>query len=57
MNEDEQFIFIHGAKAEFHWLCNKIVHDGRDPYLVAEAMLEELAKSMRGYQLLWDSAL
>jgi len=49
------YLYIQAARNEFHWLTNKIVHDGRDPFFVAEAMLEKLVKSIQKYQDLWDS--
>ena len=47
---------IESARKEFHFLCEKIIHDGRDPYIVAEAMLERLVSAMRDYKKLWEAA-
>ncbi|MDZ4341325.1 MAG: hypothetical protein U1E51_02675 [Candidatus Binatia bacterium] len=49
-------VYNQAASNEFHHLCKTIVHDGRDPYIVAEAMLERLVQAMREYQALWDAA-
>lgn len=48
-------LYLDAARLEFHWLCQKIVHDGRDPFVVAEALFERLVKSNREYQTLWDA--
>jgi len=49
-------ISLEDHRNEFHWLCEKIVCDGRDPYIVAEAMFERLVKAMREYKKLWEAA-
>lgn len=41
------YMYLLAAKLEFEALCKRIVHDGRDPELVASAMLERLAARIR----------
>ena len=54
MTEDEQFLYIQASQREFEWLCNKIVCNGRDPYLVACALNERLSRRIGELQNLWD---
>jgi hypothetical protein len=56
MNRDEIYLYLLAAQTEFEQLCRSIVHDGRDPYIVAGAMTEKLGTTVRRYQALWDAA-
>jgi len=46
----------HAIRLEFESLCRRIVHDGRDPQLVADAMMQSLARRVDDLQRLWDTA-
>ena len=47
------YVYLLSCRQECHWLARKIVHDGRDPFFVAEAMVEKIAQCYREYQELW----
>jgi hypothetical protein len=57
MTANEQYLYMQSAQREFEWLCGKIVHDGRDPYIVACALTEKLSRRLGELQALWDSRL
>lgn len=51
MGVDDCMYYL-AASEEFKWLCRAIVHDGRDPDLVAMAMTEKLQRRVREMQVL-----
>jgi len=55
MTRDEQRTFMASADYEFDWLANKIVHDGRLPWVVAFGMTDKLSKQVNYYQGLWEA--
>jgi len=55
MTANEQYLYMQASQREFEWLCGKIVHDGRDPYIVACALTERLSRRLGELQNLWDS--
>lgn len=55
MTPDEIYLSLLSARLEFLSLTNRIVFDGRDPLIVAETMMDRLAKHLREYQRLWDA--
>ncbi len=55
MNANERYLYLLAAEREFTCLCNRIVHDGRDPMMVAYGMCEQLAGHLAKYQTLLES--
>ena len=41
-------------RLELESLCRRIVHDGRDPLFVADAMMQILARDIDDLQHMWD---
>ena len=57
MTANEQYLYMQASQREFEWLCGKIVHDGREPHIVACALTERLSRRLGELQNLWDSRL
>ena len=55
MTANEHYLYIQAAQLEFDQLCKQIVHDGRDPAMVAYAMAERLNRHIREFRALWDA--
>jgi len=47
MTSNEKYLYVLSTRIEFEQLCRKIVHDGRDPVMVAHGMVERLAEHLR----------
>jgi hypothetical protein len=56
MKRSDEYLFLLAAQREFEWLCKKIIHDGRDPYIVACEMTAQLSKYMRQMRELWEGS-
>jgi hypothetical protein len=54
MTSDEMYLFLLAADREYDSLCRSIVHDGRDPFWVAEGMKQQLADYTKNLQALWE---
>jgi len=57
MTVNEIYLFLLAADREFDTLCNDIVHDGRDPFWVAESMKQQLSDYIQKMQQLWEVRL
>jgi hypothetical protein len=57
MTNDEIYLYMLSSRLELEWLLRKIIHDGRDPLIVAYALTEKLALHLNYYKNLWEEGV
>jgi hypothetical protein len=55
MKQDDLCMYVFAAQREFEWLCGQIIHDGRDPGLIALVMTDKLVRRVRELNDLWNN--